>query len=300
MQMTMREWAMLIFLSIIWGGAFFFAAVAVIEVPPLTVVFFRVAIAAFALFIYLRIRGDDMPNGRTLWVAFFVLGLVNNIIPFSLLFWAMKIIPSGLASILNATTPIFSIIVAHFMLADEKMELNKVFGVILGLIGVAVLVGGDAFSGSAIAILGMVACLGAALSYAFAVAYARRFKAMGVNNSMVAFGQLTASTLIMLPIMLVVDQPWKLPVPSSGAIAALITLALVSTALAYVIYFRILSGAGAVNAALVTLLVPASAILLGTMFLGEVLEPRHYAGLALILSGLIAVDGRLLHKFTTR
>ena len=298
MQMTLREWLLLFLLSVIWGGAFFFAAVAVREVPPLTVVFIRVAIAALALYIYLRIRGDEMPKEKSLLTAFFILGLMNNIIPFSLLFWAMKSIPSGLASILNATTPIFSIIVAHFMLSDEKMQMNKFIGVVLGLIGVAVLVGGDAFSSSNIAVLGMAACLVAALSYAFAIAYARRFKTMGVSNSMVAFGQLTASTLIMLPIMLVIDQPWNLPMPSGGVVASLITLALISTALAYVIYFRILAGAGAVNAALVTLLVPASAILLGILFLGEILEPRHYAGLVLILTGLVAVDGRLLRRLS--
>ena len=294
MQMTLREWLLLFLLSVIWGGAFFFAAVAVREVPPLTVVFLRVGIAALALYIYLRIRGDEMPKEKSLLTAFLIMGLMNNIIPFSLLFWAMKSIPSGLASILNATTPIFSIIVAHFMLSDEKMQMNKFIGVVLGLIGVVVLVGGDVFSSSNIAVLGMAACLVAALSYAFAIAYARRFKTLGVSNSMVAFGQLTASTLIVLPIMLVFDQPWNLPMPSGGVIASLITLALISTALAYVIYFRILAGAGAVNAALVTLLVPASAILLGILFLGEILEPRHYAGLALILTGLVAVDGRLL------
>lgn len=298
MQMTSREWALLTFLSIIWGGAFFFVAVAVHVVPPLTVVFLRVAIAALALLIYLQIRGEKLKFERSLLLAFLVMGMLNNIIPFSLLFWAQTTIPSGLASILNATMPMFSIVVAHFALADEKMAANKIIGVVLGLFGVMALVGGGALEGENVAIFGMVACLGAALSYACAATFGRRFRTMDVSNSYVAFGQLTGSTLVMIPLMLIVDRPWELSMPGTGVILAIVALALVSTALAYVIYFQLLASVGAVNVALVTLLVPVSAILLGTVFLNEILETRHYVGLALILTGLIAVDGRLLRKST--
>ncbi|MFK5978308.1 MAG: DMT family transporter [Rhizobiaceae bacterium] len=294
--MTIREWALLIFLSIIWGGAFFFVAVAVQVVPPLTVVFLRVGVAAFALFIYLRIKGEKFLFQRPLLLAFLIMGILNNIIPFSLLFWAQTTISSGLASILNATMPMFSIVVAHFMLADEKMATNKFVGVILGLFGVVTLVGGGALQGENIAIFGMIACLGAALSYACAAAFGRRFRTINVSNSYLAFGQLTASTLMMIPVMLIVDRPWELPMPGVDVILAIVMLAIVSTALAYVIYFQLLASAGSVNVALVTLLVPVSAILLGTIFLNEILETRHYVGLALILTGLIAVDGRLLRK----
>ena len=300
MQMTLHEWALLIFLSIIWGGAFFFVAVAVHVVPPLTVVFLRVGIAALALFIYLRIRGEKFKLERPLLLAFLIMGMLNNIIPFSLLFWAQTTISSGLASILNATMPMFSIIVAHFALADEKMATNKIVGVVLGLLGVIALVGGGALEGENIAIFGMIACLGAAFFYACAATFGRRFRTMGISNSYVAFGQLTASTLVMIPVMLIVDRPWELSMPETNVVLAIIMLAIVSTALAYVIYFQLLASAGAVNVALVTLLVPVSAILLGTAFLNEILETRHYVGLALILTGLIAVDGRLLPKITTR
>lgn len=300
MQMTFREWVLLTFLSVIWGGAFFFVAVAVREVPPLTVVFLRVAIAAIALYFYLRIRGESLSRERSLMRAFLIMGILNNIVPFSLLFWAQTMIPSGLASILNATMPMFSIVVAHFMLADEKMAANKIAGVFLGLFGVIALMGGDALAGTNVVILGMVACLGAALSYAFAATFGRRFRTMGVSNAYVAFGQLAASTLVMIPVVLMVDQPWNLPMPGTGAILAIISLAIISTALAYVIYFYLLANAGAVNIALVTLLIPVSAIFLGTIFLNEILETRHYVGLAMILTGLIAVDGRLLGRITTR
>lgn len=299
MQMTPREWALLTFLSIIWGGAFFFVAVAVHVVPPLTVVFLRVGIAALALLLYLQIKGEKLQFERSLLLAFLVMGMLNNIIPFSLLFWAQTNISSGLASILNATTPMFSIIVAHFALADEKMAANKIIGVFLGLFGVMALVGGSVIEGENIAIFGMIACLGAALSYACAATFGRRFRTMDVSNSYVAFGQLTASTLVMIPVMLIVDRPWELAMPGTGVVLAIVALALISTALAYVIYFQLLASVGAVNVALVTLLVPVSAILLGTIFLNEILETRHYVGLALILTGLIAVDGRLLRKSTT-
>lgn len=296
MQMTTRHWASLIILSILWGGAFFFAAIAVKELPPLTLVFCRVSIAAFALYIFLKISCQKLPTDKNIWAAFFIMGLLNNIIPFSLLFWAQTTISSGLASILNATTPIFSILVAHFILVDERLTFNKLIGVILGFIGVAILLGGAVFTSSSLAILGIVACLGAALSYGFAGVFGRRFKQLGIKPSISAFGQLTGSSVIILPLMLTFDQPWALGMPSQSALLSVLTLAIVSTAIAYLIFFNLLASVGAVNVMLVTLLVPVSAIILGSLFLEETLETRHYLGMALILLGLIAVDGRLFKK----
>lgn len=300
MQMTLRDWLLLGLLSLLWGGAFFFAAVAVKEIPPLTLVLARVGIAAAALFLYARVAGITVPLNRTAIVAFAGMGLLNNLIPFSLLFWAQTSISSGLASILNATTPIFSILVAHFLLADEKMATNKLIGVLAGLTGVAVLVGGNAISGVDASTLGIIACLGAALSYGFASVFGRRFRTLGIAPDAGAFGQLTATTVMMLPIVLIIDAPWTLPVPGIHAILATVGLAVVSTALAYLIFFRLLATAGAVNVALVTLLIPPSAILLGVVVLHEVLEPRHMLGMAFILAGLIAVDGRVFGIFKNK
>lgn len=296
MQMTTRHWALLTILSILWGGAFFFAAIAVKELPPLTLVFCRVFIAAITLYIFLKISGQKLPTQKNIWVAFFIMGLLNNIIPFSLLFWAQTIISSGLASILNATTPIFSILIAHFILTDEGLTFNKLIGVILGFVGVAILLGGAVFTSSSLAILGIIACLGAALSYGFAGVFGRRFKRLGIKPSISAFGQLAGSSIIILPIMLAFDQPWMLNMPSQSAILSVVTLAIVSTAIAYLIFFNLLASVGAVNVMLVTLLVPVSAVILGSLFLGETLETRHYAGMVLILLGLIAIDGRLFKK----
>lgn len=293
MQMNNRDWGLLLILSLLWGGAFFFVAIAVKQVPPLTVVLCRVCIGALTLYIYLCLKGEKLRWESTVLFAFLAMGALNNIIPFSLLFWAQTSIPSGLASIVNATTPMFSIIVAHFFLADEKLQLNKLVGVILGIIGVAVLVGGDALSGAATSILGIIACIGAALSYGFAAVYGRRFKSLGLSASTVAFGQLAASSLIMLPIALTIDQPWTSPLPGVTAILAIVALATISTALAYLIYFHLLASAGAANVSLVTLIIPLSAIFLGIAFLGEKIEAQHYFGLAFILAGLLAVDGRI-------
>ncbi len=291
--MTLRDWALLFLLSTLWGGSFFFAAIAVRELPPLTVVALRTGIAALVLIAVLRLRDEPLPFAKGAVAAFCVMGLLNNLLPFSLLFWAQTTIPSGLASILNATTPMFSIVVAHVLLADERLAMNKAVGILFGFLGVVVLLGGDVLKGADIATLGMLACLGAAVAYGFAGVYGRRFKAMALSATQVAFGQLAATTVMMLPIVALIDKPWDLVPPSWPVVASVLALAIVSTALAYVIFFRILASAGAVNVALVTLLVPVSAILLGSLILDEELTLRHYAGMAFIGLGLLAIDGRL-------
>ena len=291
--MTSFEWALLLILSVLWGGAFFFSKVALAEVPPLTVVLARVGLAALALAIYLRVIGAKIPRSKEVWLAFFGMGLINNLIPFSLIFWGQTQIASGLASIINATTPVFSILVAHFLTADEKMNGNKIAGIALGIAGVAVLMGPRALLNDGPPLIAMLACLAAALSYGFASVFGRRFKRMNVAPAVVAFGQVTATTLMMIPIVALIDAPWNLAMPSAVTFCALASLALLSTALAYVIFFRILSGGGALNVSLVTLLIPVSAILLGSLILHERLEANHFGGMALIALGLIAIDGRL-------
>src|SRR5437879_5524358 len=191
------------------------------------------------------------------------MGLLNNLIPFSLLFWAQTHLASGVASIRHATTPLFTLVVAHFLTVDEKMNATKVAALLLGLGGVAVLIGASAVAHLDMGFWGQLACLSAALSYAFAAVYGRRFKRMGVTPMAAAAGQVTASAVLILPITLAIDQPWALPAPPSLAIwTALAGLALLSTALAYVLYFRILAEAGATNLLLVTFLIPVTAILL--------------------------------------
>lgn len=285
------EWMLLLALSVLWGGSFFLGKVALAELPPFTVVFGRVCLAAIALNVIVVATGNRMPTTASAWRALFGMGLLNNLIPFSLIFWGQTQIASGLASILNSTTPLCAVVLAHWLTKDEKLAVNRMIGVLLGIGGVAVLIGPDALGGLGINAIAQVAMLGAALSYAFAGIHGRRFRS--APPLVTASGQVTATTVMMLPVMLIVDQPWTLAPPGVLTTAALVGLAILCTALAYVIDFRILAVAGATNLLLVTFLIPISALLLGGFFLGENLEAWHWIGMILIASGLAAIDGRL-------
>lgn len=292
-RMGPTEWVLLIALSILWGGSFFFVGVAVAELPPFTIVLLRVALAAIALHLALRALGVAMPWNRNAWLAFFGMGLLNNAIPFSLIVWGQTQIASGLASILNATTPLFTVLVAHVLTADERLTRARLAGVLLGIAGVVVMIGPAAMADLGRDVLAQLAVLAAALSYACAGVFGRRFKRMAVAPLATAAGQVSASSLLILPLALMVDRPWTMPVPGVTALAAILGLALLSTALAYYLFFRILAAAGAVNLLLVTFLIPVSAILLGCLVLGEVLTLAQLAGMALIGAGLAAIDGRV-------
>ena len=290
--MGATEWLLLVALSVLWGGAFFFSKVALADARPLTVVLARVAIAALVLNLLVRASGQRMPRETAAWRDFLIMGLLNNLIPFSLIFWGQTQIASGLASILNAMTPLFTVVLAHFLTRDERLTKARASGVAVGLAGATLIVGPAALQGIGLQALAQLACVGATLSYAFAGIFGRRFR--GRPALVTAAGQVTATTLVMLPIALLADQPWTLPPPGPQTVAALAGLGILSTALAYVIYFRILATAGATNVLLVTFLIPVSALLLGATVLGERLDARSLGGMALIAAGLAAIDGRPL------
>lgn len=292
--MNKSDWLTLGSLALIWGAAFMFISMAVSEVPPLTYVWLRLTIATAAMWLYLLWRRESAGLPRSVWGTILVLALINNVVPFILFGWGQTQIASGLASILNATTPIWGVVVAHLFTRDERMTGRKLAGVVLGFAGVTVMIGPALLSSLGNNVLAQLACVTAALCYALAGVWARRFRAMGVSPVTVTTGQLTAGALIMLPLALLVDQPWTSALPSLKAIGAITALAVVCSAFAYILYFRLIDRAGATNALLVTLLVPPVAILLGVLFLGEALHPRDFAGLALIALGLAAIDGRLL------
>jgi drug/metabolite transporter (DMT)-like permease len=292
--MTASEWAMLCTLSVLWGGSFFFTGVALGELPPFTIVVLRVGIAAVILNVVVFATGLRMPRDGRTWLDFFGMGLLNNAVPFCLIVWGQTHIASGLAAILNATTPLWTVIVAHLLTSDEKMTGNRLLGVIVGFVGVVVMIGRDALEGSGANVVAQLAVLAAAVSYAFAGVYGRRFKRMGTASMLTAMGQLTASTVMLLPVALLVDHPWTLPMPGGPVWGAVLGIASLSTALAYVLYFSILATAGATNLLLVTFLIPVSAILLGSLILDERLGPTHFLGMACIGAGLAAIDGRLL------
>ena len=298
--MSPGNWALIALLSIIWGGSFFFIGVAVKGLPPFTIVGLRVGIAALALHVIVRATHLRMPFTREAWVAFFGMGFLNNLLPFCLIVWGQTRIASGLASILNATTPLFAIIVTHFLTEDEKMTPNRLVGVLIGLSGVVMIIGTDALKGLGADVLAQFAVLGAAICYSRAGVFGRRFRRLGISPLITATGQVSASTVLLLPLAILADKPWRLPVPSIEIWGAVLGLALVSTAFAYIIFFRVLASAGVTNIMLVTFLIPVSAILLGVTFLGEHIQIKHLVGMGLIGLGLAAIDGRALDVFKTK
>lgn len=295
-QMGPVEVATLIFLSLVWGGSFFFVEILVDYLPPLTIVTFRVGLAAILLWAIVLLTGVERPTGLRDWIALLIVGLTNNALPFCLIVWGQTQIDSGLASILNATAPLFTVVLAGAFLADERLSLNKVIGAILGVLGVIGLIGPDALSGIGGSVLGQLAVVGAALSYAVAGVFSRRFSDYGIPPLMIATGQTTSAALILLPLMLYFDGGALMNGLPPLAWLCLLALALLSTVLAYVLYFRLIASAGATNAALVAFLIPISAVALGAIFLGERLDGLQILGALLIGAGLIVIDGRLFRR----
>lgn len=286
-----QSWLLLIILSVLWGGSFFFVGVALRELPPMTLALGRVALAAAFIYPVFNIQGGRLPTDLAGWKPFIVMGLLNNVIPFSLIFAGQARISSGLASVLNATTPLFTVLVlASF--GDEKLFLRRVVGVLIGLIGVYVLRDPDLVQSES-QIIGMLLCLVGALSYGFAGLWGRR-KFNTVPPLTTATCQLISSSVVMTVIAAAVDQPWQLPMPGLATWAALVGLAALSTALGYILFFKILARAGAANVMLVTLLIPVTAILLGVAVLGEPLSLRQIAGALVIAASLLVTDGRVL------
>lgn len=292
--MSITAWIQLLTLGFIWGASFFFARVAVVEIPPLTLVLFRVAIAAAALHIYLVARGGSFAPALRLAGPFLALATLNNVIPFSLIFLGQTELGAGLAAVLNATTPFWTILIANQLTTDERITANKMAGITTGIAGTAIMIGPGLLANLGGPVWAKFAIVGAAVSYGFAATYAKRFRQL--EPATVATGQLTASTLIMLPLVVFIDGTANMFTATGPVWASVLALALISTALAYILYFTLIANTGATNASLVTLIVPVSAILLGTVFLSERLELYEIAGMTLIGLGLMIIDGRIFRR----
>jgi drug/metabolite transporter (DMT)-like permease len=291
-----RDWSLLGLLSILWGGSFFFNGVVLRELPPFTVVLLRVTLAALMLLPLLWLYRVRFPTGLSGWKPFIAIGLFNNVLPFSLIVVGQTFIPSGLASILNATTPLFTVVVMT-VAGEEKLQARRIAGVIVGLIGVTIL-HGDGLGLERGQGLGILLCLAAAFSYGLSALVARRLPS-DVPPLGAATFQMLVSAAMMIVVAGAVEHPWRLPMPGAATWLAVIGLAALSTALAYIVFFQILRRSGATNVMLVTLLIPVTAILLGYLVLGEKISLREIAGALVIGSALLLIDGRVL-KFLQR
>lgn len=291
--MSGPDWLCLLALSALWGGAFLFAKVAVGAVPPLTLVLARVGLAALVLLVVVRVAGLRLPAERRAWLDFAGMGILNNLIPFGLIFHGQVEIGAGLAAVINGMTPFWTALIARAAGA-EPLSAAKLVGVAVGIAGLAVMIGPAALAGLDASVMAQLAVVGATVSYGCAGVFGRRFRAL--PPLVTATGQLSASSLLILPVALLVDRPWTLDVPGIEVIGSVLALAVFSTALAYILFFRILASAGATNVMLVTLLIPVSAMLLGVLVLGETVSARQLLGLGLIAVGLAGIDGRLLAR----
>ena len=291
-DMGRLEWALMLVLSFLWGASFFFYKVLAGEMGPFTVVLGRMGISAIVMNLILVSRGERLPPLKR-WGPYFIMAALNNVLPFALFAYSERHITSGLASIINAMTPIFTVLVAHWWTHNEKLSANKIAGVVCGLAGVSILIGPSALGDiGGKNVLDELACLAATISYGFAGVYARRFSGQPLIR--IVTMQMTAATIMAAPLAAFVEQPWMSPMPCLAAWSAVAGIAILSTVLAFLIYFHILAKAGATNISLVTFLIPISGVLLGVAFLGESVDVGAIAGMLVIGLGLAAIDGRPL------
>lgn len=291
-KLDAHSWALLFALALLWSASFIFVKIAGNEIPVITFVLLRVALAALVLHAFVLLSGRRYPREPRMLIRYAVMGLINNALPFALIVYAIARIGAGSASILNATSPIFALLVAHVATLDEKITPAKLIGILLGVGGVAAMVGPEAMTGLTANIVAVSAMLLASLSYGIAAVFGRGFR--GIDASVSAACQLTASTLLLLPVALIVDKPWTLAMPSATALGATLGIAILSTALGYVLYFSLILRAGGTNAVLVTLLIPVGSVFFAWALLGEAFTPAEAAGMLLIGLGLVVIDGRAL------
>lgn len=291
--MTGRLWLLILLMSALWGGGFMFIKFALAGFAPFSVVAGRVGVAAIALGLIVAVGRQHLPREAKVWRAFFIMGALNNLIPWMMVAWAQTQIPSSMAAILNAPTPLLTAVMAHLLTDDEKLTRQRFTGVLAGMLGVAMVVGPGVLSGMDSAVLAQITCLSATVSYAASAVYGRVFRSMAVTPVVAAFGQQLMVACVIVPLALVVDQPWTRPAPGAAAIAAVLALGVIATALPYIIFYRVLAEAGATNLMLVNLLIPGWAVALGAVVLGERLPPTAFLGMAMVVAGLAVIDGRL-------
>jgi len=291
MEMSPRTWLLMMLLGLIWGGTFFLSEILLLEMTPFQIVFHRVSIAAIIMVIYITWRGKRLPRDKRSWFALAIMGLLNNAIPFSAIVFGQQYITGGLAAILNSTTAFFGVMLAGLFFKDERLTLRRLIGVIMGIIGVAIIIGMDVLSHLSLTSIGQLLIIVSSISYAFAGIWGRlQVKNLGVEVT--ATGMLISSSVWML-ILATMVEGFPLEALSLRSTAAILTFSVVCTAVAYLLYFAILSAAGAANLTLVTIIIPPFALMLDAFALGEWVTGQQLLGFAIIASGLLVISGKL-------
>lgn len=288
--MGIRNFLWLMLLAVLWGPSFLFIKVAVGEIPPFTLVAGRVGLAAVLLYLILRLQRRALPRFGRIWLHFAVVGFFSNALPFTLFSWGEMHIDSALASILNGTTPLFTILLAHLLTSDDRLTPVKVMGSLLGFGGLVVLIAPSLLGGVRATTWGLIAATLAAASYGVATVYTRK-NLRGLPPLVGPTAQLLMATLYILPLALLIEQPFRQPLPTWPALASLLALSMVGTALAFVVYYYVIDRTSATYVSMVTYLVPVIGVALGIMVLNEKPAWNAYAGCALILLGVMVVNG---------
>jgi drug/metabolite transporter (DMT)-like permease len=286
----------IIFLAALWGPSFLFIKIAVQEIPPLTMAAARVTLAAVILYGVLRLYRRKLPRERHIWGKFFIAGLMGNALPFVLFNWGEMYIDSALAAILNGTTPLFTLVIAHFFIHDDRLSRDKVIGAFIGFGGLLMLVAPSLMDGFHATTLGLLAVTTAAMCYGVNIVFTKKFL-RGLPGLVGPTAQLSMASLILLPISFTLEQPLSLPMPSTAATASVVALAVIGTALAFIVYYRLLETTPASALAMVTYLIPVFGVLLGVLILDEKLQWNAYAGFILILLGVMVVNGAIRWPF---
>ena len=294
-HMSGRDWGLIAILAVIWGGSFLLIELGLTGFGPMTLVFLRMALAVPAMLVALRWLGLALPRDAKSWWQLTILGFFNVGFPMALFFWAQTRIDSALASILNATVPLWGVLFAHYFTMDERATPAKLIGVLTGFAGIIVMIGPDALSGVGQDVTAQFACLVATACFAGAAVYARRLSTV-MDPMTAATGQIVTAAIMLAPLAVIMERPWTAVPPGSVAIAAALGLAVIATSLAYLLFFRVIARAGASNAMLIALVIPPVAIVLGVMILDEALSSGQIAGMALILGGLLLIDGRVFAR----
>ena len=282
-----RDIFLLLFLGALWGSSYLFIKITVTEVPATTLVIGRLGLAAGIMWLILLVTRQRIPTDRKVWGAFAGMGFLSGAVPWTLITWGEQYISSGLAALLQATMPIFTLILAVLLSDDERLTPLKVLGVVIGFVGVGILMLPDLREGLQASFLGQLAIIASSLSYAAGAVFARKWL-RGQPPMLSTTGQLTTGLLFMLPLGLLSGQPFH-GAPSLPAIASWLALTVLGTVVAYIIYYKLIQSSSATFVSTVTYIIPVYGLFLGALVLNEPLTANLMASLALILLGILLV-----------